>query len=115
MGASVHVSLNMDTITYSAAANACENWGQWDQALKPMLETAVAHVELNTTPYNAAFSACKKVWGRHAMRLMVKMAAAKVELDTITYNAAVSACGKSGEWEQALRLLVEMAWPPSFS
>eukprot|EP00966_Prymnesium_polylepis_P201568 4670544-Prymnesium_polylepis.1 len=36
------------------------------------------------------------------------MRSARIEPNVITYNAAISACESGGQWERALRLLVDM-------
>jgi len=52
--ASALLNLNRDTITFSAAVNACEKGGQCDQVLTS------AQVGLNIITYHAAVSACEK-------------------------------------------------------
>ena len=84
--------LRLDTITCDSAVRI----GEWDQALRFLVDMVSSEFHVDPITYNAAVSvcgACKKGGeSDHALRLLGIRASA--DLDTITYDAAVGAAGQ---------------------
>ena len=83
------------------------NGSEWAQALQALGKMAANRVEMNTTTFGAAVSACEKdsQWLQAGEPLGMSLHEL-VQFYIITYSVAISACD---QWSRAMDVLAEMA------
>ena len=108
---SAEQQLYPNTISYSSAISACEVSGQWDLAMQLLARMSSNSLEINLVTLCALISVCgvASEWQR---AFSVYNGIQKTQMTTFALNIMMHALGSGesgGQWEGALRLLVEMS------
>jgi len=90
-----------DTISFTAAINACARTGDVQLAEKWMAKMLEAGVEPNVITFNAVIAACAKAGdGKRCEQWLEKMRRAGVQPNSFTYNSAAKPFVVKGDYER---------------
>ena len=98
--------LRKNVISYGSLMCICEAAGKWQEAVLLLKALEDAALSPNALIFRAAIGACGAQW-QHALKLLSQAIELK-QRNLMTCNEAISACGKAGEWQQSLKILIEL-------
>jgi len=97
---------DLNTITFNAAINACEEGGAWEVALAIMDDLTHSYLPLTMITWNSCINSCAKAekW-KVVLALLESMITAKFQPDAFTFNGALCAMGSPETWPMALHFM----------
>merc|ERR1719498_1797837 len=98
-----------DTISFTAAINACARTGDVQLAEKWLAKMLEAGVEPNVITFNAVMAACAKAGnGQRCEHWLEKMRRAGVQPNSFTYNSAAKPFVVKGDYERVEKFMTDL-------